>query len=175
MDHIWQRWCVRLSRANMDARTLPLLLIRLPGGMAERLKAHAWKACVRESVPWVRIPLPPPQLDAAPYNPPPGSAAQLAAAHERRLPSLAILFKRGECSRTGTFPAIRRSECCSVSLAERTGKAGGTAHRQTPAPVLRLRSDAVRSGRWRQATHCAAFQALALGQPNHALSPLPRR
>jgi len=60
-------------------------------------------------------------------------------------------------------------------LAERTGQAGGTAHRQTPAPVLRLRSDAVRSGRWRQATHCAAFQALALGQPNHALSPLPRR
>jgi hypothetical protein len=31
--------------------------------MAEWLKAHAWKACVRETVPWVRIPLsPPPQL-----------------------------------------------------------------------------------------------------------------
>ena len=29
--------------------------------MAERLKAHAWKACVRESVPWVRIPLSPPE------------------------------------------------------------------------------------------------------------------
>ena len=29
--------------------------------MAEWLKAHAWKACVRESVPWVRIPLPPPR------------------------------------------------------------------------------------------------------------------
>ncbi len=28
--------------------------------MAERLKAHAWKACVRASVPWVRIPLLPP-------------------------------------------------------------------------------------------------------------------
>ncbi len=28
--------------------------------MAERLKAHAWKACVRASVPWVRIPLSPP-------------------------------------------------------------------------------------------------------------------
>ena len=28
--------------------------------MAERFKAHAWKACVRESVPWVRIPLLPP-------------------------------------------------------------------------------------------------------------------
>ena len=29
------------------------------GEMAERLKAHAWKACVRETVPWVRIPLSP--------------------------------------------------------------------------------------------------------------------
>src|SRR3954452_17650172 len=36
------------------------MLRRCSGGMAERLKAHAWKACVRESVPWVRIPLPPP-------------------------------------------------------------------------------------------------------------------
>ncbi len=30
------------------------------GGVAEWLKAHAWKACVRGTVPWVRIPLPPP-------------------------------------------------------------------------------------------------------------------
>ena len=30
--------------------------------MAEWLKAHAWKACVRDTVPWVRIPLPPPHL-----------------------------------------------------------------------------------------------------------------
>ena len=28
--------------------------------MAEWLKAHAWKACMRETVSWVRIPLPPP-------------------------------------------------------------------------------------------------------------------
>ncbi len=28
--------------------------------MAERSKAHAWKACIRETVSWVRIPLPPP-------------------------------------------------------------------------------------------------------------------
>ena len=33
---------------------------RASGGMAEWLKAHAWKACVRETVPWVRIPLSPP-------------------------------------------------------------------------------------------------------------------
>jgi hypothetical protein len=30
------------------------------GGMAEWLKAHAWKACIRATVSWVRIPLPPP-------------------------------------------------------------------------------------------------------------------
>ena len=35
------------------------------GEMAEWLKAHAWKACVRETVPWVRIPLSPP---VAEYN-----------------------------------------------------------------------------------------------------------
>jgi hypothetical protein len=30
--------------------------------VAEWLKAHAWKACLRETVTWVRIPLPPPAL-----------------------------------------------------------------------------------------------------------------
>ena len=29
--------------------------------MAEWLKAHAWKACIRATVSWVRIPLPPPR------------------------------------------------------------------------------------------------------------------
>ena len=33
---------------------------RVLGGMAEWLKAHAWKACIRATVSWVRIPLPPP-------------------------------------------------------------------------------------------------------------------
>ena len=32
------------------------------GGVAERLKAHAWKACIRATVSRVRIPLPPPQI-----------------------------------------------------------------------------------------------------------------
>ena len=30
--------------------------------MAEWLKAHAWKACIRETVSWVRIPLSPPEF-----------------------------------------------------------------------------------------------------------------
>jgi hypothetical protein len=33
---------------------------RRDGGVAERLKAHAWKVCMRETVSRVRIPLPPP-------------------------------------------------------------------------------------------------------------------
>ena len=32
---------------------------RIVGEVAERLKAHAWKACMRESVSRVRIPLSP--------------------------------------------------------------------------------------------------------------------
>src|SRR5215510_15722237 len=30
------------------------------GEMSEWLKEHAWKACVEETLPWVRIPLSPP-------------------------------------------------------------------------------------------------------------------
>ena len=39
------------------------MLVCIAGGMAEWLKAHAWKACIRETVSWVRIPLPPPGPD----------------------------------------------------------------------------------------------------------------
>ncbi len=42
------------------AKTLMPRQERASGEMAEWLKAHAWKACVRETVPWVRIPLSPP-------------------------------------------------------------------------------------------------------------------
>src|SRR5258708_32770306 len=35
------------------------------GGVAERLKAHAWKVCIRETVSRVRIPLPPPNAQDA--------------------------------------------------------------------------------------------------------------
>ena len=33
------------------------------GEMAEWLKAHAWKACLGETLTWVRIPLSPPFLN----------------------------------------------------------------------------------------------------------------
>src|SRR5437660_616888 len=34
----------------------------VPGEMAEWLKAHAWKACLGETLTWVRIPLSPPEF-----------------------------------------------------------------------------------------------------------------
>ncbi len=37
-----------------------LNIVRLAGGVAEWLKAHAWKVCIRETVSRVRIPPPPP-------------------------------------------------------------------------------------------------------------------
>ena len=51
----FQRVCPRSL-----AKTVLPLQERASGEMAEWLKAHAWKACVRETVPWVRIPLSPP-------------------------------------------------------------------------------------------------------------------
>src|SRR5262245_35277563 len=38
--------------------------------MSEWLKEHAWKACVGETLPWVRIPLSPPAFAHRHANPP---------------------------------------------------------------------------------------------------------
>ncbi len=54
------RWWVGASTGGLPGGSPPFSFPRA-GRMAERLKAHAWKACVRESVPWVRIPLLPPE------------------------------------------------------------------------------------------------------------------
>src|SRR5438132_10949493 len=53
---------IRQCRAGGLARPSPTTILPtfpVPGGVAEWLKAHAWKACIRETVSWVRIPLPP--------------------------------------------------------------------------------------------------------------------
>lgn len=49
-------WALRFSCTGAFGR----YSARLPGGVAEWLKAHAWNACIRETVSGVRIPLPPP-------------------------------------------------------------------------------------------------------------------
>src|ERR1700722_17687945 len=51
----------RLVRRGLCDRAGSLYCaLPVTGGMAEWLKALAWKACIRETVSWVRIPLPPP-------------------------------------------------------------------------------------------------------------------
>src|SRR5215510_12904187 len=47
-------------RLQPYGRALYSAAAAVTGGMAEWLKAHAWKACIRATVSWVRIPLPPP-------------------------------------------------------------------------------------------------------------------
>jgi hypothetical protein len=47
-------------RRGLSRRGPSLYCPRRAGGVAEWLKALAWKACIRETVSWVRIPLPPP-------------------------------------------------------------------------------------------------------------------
>ena len=42
-------------------------VVKNNGEMAEWLKAHAWKACIRESVSRVRIPISPPFLPLKKY------------------------------------------------------------------------------------------------------------
>src|SRR5258708_4819621 len=65
------------GRAHLQNPSCPFKR-RASGEMAEWLKAHAWKACVRETVPWVRIPLSPPEqivfidLFQIFWSPPPG-------------------------------------------------------------------------------------------------------
>ena len=62
-----QLWKFRRPPPRSLAKSLLPLQEKASGEMAEWLKAHAWKACVRETVPWVRIPLSPPANTAAPY------------------------------------------------------------------------------------------------------------
>src|SRR5579863_8650321 len=68
--------CCFYREFSQDGRAMPVtqadsvaarfaLTSAAPGGMAERSKAHAWKVCIRATVSWVRIPLPPPSYAAA--------------------------------------------------------------------------------------------------------------
>ncbi len=50
------RWCVNLLGF------LSRLLAHQRGEVSERFKEHAWKACVGETQPWVRIPPSPPYI-----------------------------------------------------------------------------------------------------------------
>src|SRR5690348_5743889 len=66
--------------------------------MAEWLKAHAWKACVRETVPWVRIPLSPPAKFGSPY---------FLAERGQKSPAFCRCFPLGEFRRTASVALDR--------------------------------------------------------------------
>src|SRR5208283_4141246 len=51
-------------------RFVTLLTFHLSGEVSERFKEHAWKACVGEILPWVRIPPSPPSNSHAHRDPP---------------------------------------------------------------------------------------------------------
>jgi hypothetical protein len=55
-----RRWVYSAPFAGLSNREAALGRVCPCGGVAEWLKAHAWKVCIRETVSRVRIPLPPP-------------------------------------------------------------------------------------------------------------------
>src|SRR5262249_31922029 len=55
---------IRVAAGNLRFREVHVKAPSCAGEVAEWSMAHAWKACLRETVTWVRIPLSPP-----PYAP----------------------------------------------------------------------------------------------------------
>src|SRR5437763_662016 len=88
---------LRGARRFVARRRGAILRAQARGGMAEWLKAHAWKACIRETVSWVRIPLPPPAnlFATVRFRPPTAADVQRFA---RRLGVCCGLLMR-QCSR----------------------------------------------------------------------------
>jgi hypothetical protein len=82
----------------------------LNGEMSEWLKEHAWKACVGETLPWVRIPLSPPAF------------ARLRRASAR--PAL----------RAGMSARLMTSEGCPANLLRRSLDEDGSAKRAGGPP-----------------------------------------
>jgi hypothetical protein len=89
------------------AKTRLALQERASGEMAEWLKAHAWKACVRETVPWVRIPLSPPAHLTE--NDPRGSRTS-------KIPLFFAKFSIGELSKLAREPSGRAGECIFLQI-----------------------------------------------------------
>src|SRR5262245_22671197 len=84
------------------AKILMPLQERASGEMAEWLKAHAWKACVRETVPWVRIPLSPPAKFEVPY---------FTGAQGPKSRGFCRCFRSGEFNRRLRMLSIGPGEC----------------------------------------------------------------
>jgi hypothetical protein len=53
---------ILLRCGSVRESILSAKLFKRPGEVSERFKEHAWKACVGEILPWVRIPPSPPSV-----------------------------------------------------------------------------------------------------------------
>src|SRR5262249_48988723 len=93
------------------------------GGMAEWLKAHAWKACIRETVSWVRIPLPPPERSSLLFATVHKASIFPVLFGDRRLyVSVGVRYNPTNCC--GTFCRIGRKVQYGGMLPERPAQPG---------------------------------------------------
>src|SRR5207247_10656449 len=63
-----ERVRAQFGHKSFSARSRARKCLILNGEMSEWLKEHAWKACVGETLPWVRIPLSPPDSTVKSYS-----------------------------------------------------------------------------------------------------------
>src|SRR5215475_13541435 len=93
------------------------------GGMAEWLKAHAWKACIRETVSWVRIPLPPPA-----YRPP-------SSVYVQEIWNFLRILRLRTCRHVCHNRRIKRWYGRWSTVRFRRAQMGRTLHRLSPTKV----------------------------------------
>ena len=110
------------------------------GGVSERPKEHASKACEGATPPWVQIPPPPPSFSGSPPGHRPTKAQRVRWSPGWAVPGGAVLARTTASRRQDQMPgALRRRRCRLVQRAdEKLGR----------CPPLRLRVLAHRSERW---------------------------
>jgi CheY-like chemotaxis protein len=97
--------------------------------MAEWLKAHAWKACIRETVSWVRIPLSPPYHYKIPILRPPFPPEQMERLVQSAIkPQVRVLLVVGD-------PNASDPSHTSAAIVDRIRKVGSLWHLVTSYPT----------------------------------------
>src|SRR6188508_2084176 len=104
------------ERASGESEGEALRVIN--GEMSEWLKEHAWKACVGETLPWVRIPLSPPKFGLQNQRFAAGSGVPGATWY--RVLLRADDLDRRSWSQAGLPEACKQTWLCGVRLSQRT-------------------------------------------------------
>ena len=125
-----QNYYAARRRLPPRLRFVTLLTLKHGGEMSERFKEHAWKACVGEILPWVRIPLSPPHLFF------PSLLANRRKTHD--LSQVQRAARRQARSRRAEIPATPRVS--RARLAARTNHIHPHALPQRPPRLVTLRA-----------------------------------